>query len=194
MIDYIDYKGFSLTDADFNLLRDEDGHVKTQKLFVEFTEKGEVPLFTLRDSVYQGYPSAYQIYMNSIDEYDAAIKLVGSMAHWRKLCKLGWFLKKIHTKDTSGLIQWREDMALRDMSRAKEIIQESLFAQKCTKEGELYSVTDSNAAKKLLDLAKSPANVGNVTKAETTRKKKVKVERTPEEAKILDLHKRLKNK
>jgi len=80
------------------------------------------------------------------------------------------------------------------MSRAKEIIQESLFAQKCTKEGELYSVTDSNAAKKLLDLAKSPANVGNVTKAETTRKKKVKVERTPEEAKILDLHKRLKNK
>jgi len=60
--------------------------------------------------------------MSSIDEYDAAIKLVGSMAHWRKLCALSWFLQGRTLCGFEGLIQWREDMAARDATEAKRVL------------------------------------------------------------------------
>ena len=47
----------------------------------------------------------YEIYMSSIDEYDAAIKIAGSMKAWRSLCSSAWFLKPYekHGHDTTGI-------------------------------------------------------------------------------------------
>lgn len=191
MYDYSKYKGFKLSDADYYLLRNEDGHPKMQKLFKEYTQHGEVPLYTLKDYEYRGYPSAYMIYMASVDEYDAAMKLVGSMSHWRQLITLGWFQKGILSYGFSGLNQWREDMALRDMSSAKKIIQDALLGEKFDKDGKSYTVSDHNAAKKLIDIAKNPATPDNIVKE--SRAKRIKdVDVSPERAKILELHKKVK--
>ena len=63
------------------------------------------------------FKSVYKIYMNSVNEYDAAMKIVGSMDHWRKLCDCTWFVNGIYHKGqqiTSGLKHWREDKAMKD--------------------------------------------------------------------------------
>ena len=95
----------------------------TQALFYEFNNR-KAP-YTLKTQDYKQYKSVYQIYMNSVDEYDACMKIVGSLDHWRKLCALDWFMEgKVvgtgeNTYRLSGLRQWREDMKQRDASLAK---------------------------------------------------------------------------
>lgn len=108
--------------------KDKRGAHKTEALFVETIQaqsrKTYTPLYSLRDYDHKGYQSAYQIYMSSIDERDAAMKLVGSMAHWRKLCSLKWFMVGRLECQFEGLLQWREDMSARDSSEAKRVILE----------------------------------------------------------------------
>ena len=104
----------------------------TQSLFYEFpVDKDEAP-YTLKneDIEYNGKQkvSAYQVYMHSVDEYDAAIKLVGSMKHWRKLCALKWFMEGIPEHSFEGLESWRDDMRLRDESLAKRQLIEAAQA------------------------------------------------------------------
>jgi len=186
MFDYKTWRGFSDVEADFRVLRDAEDDIRLHSLFVERKEIGEVPLYTLKDVESKGYPSAYLVYMTSVDEYDAAIRLVGSMSHWRSLLKLDWFLRGIVTQEFSGLLQWREDMSLRDLSRAKQIIQSSLITEKMTKDGDFSTVIDANSAKKLADMAKDPAHVGAVRKVKSAAKQ------SPTEAKILELHKKIR--
>lgn len=67
------------------------------------------------------YPSAYQIYMDSVNEYDAAMKLVGSMDHWNKLCDCTWFMNGITQNGNlicRGLKHWREDRELKREAEA----------------------------------------------------------------------------
>lgn len=85
--------------------------------------------------------SAYQVYMASVDEYAAAIKLVGSLRHWRKLTTCKWFVEGEKIKSFEGLNQWREDMAARDSLTAKQ----ALITR--TRTG------DTGAARALLDLS-----------------------------------------
>lgn len=123
--DYKNYEGFKYSDN--SVLYDTQGKALTQALFREKItknsyESGYRPHYTLKERTTDGLPSAYQIYINSVDEYDAAMKLVGSMKHWRKLCDLGWFLNEDTEKGFAGLYQWREDMRLRDESLAKEAL------------------------------------------------------------------------
>jgi hypothetical protein len=99
-------------------------------------------LYSLAEDEKRGLPSAYQIYMNSIDEHDAALKLVGSHRHWRKLCSLKWFMEGAPDWGYDGLVRWRIDMVNRDRSLAKGI----LLAN--TKKG------DTPSAKRLLDESK----------------------------------------
>lgn len=99
--------------------------MKTESLFYE-TLTGAMakkydPVFTLKEFDYKGLPSMYRIYMDSTDEYDAAMKCLGSMAHWEKLCGLSWFVNGrdgIHR----GLNAWREDIKRRDASTAKKTL------------------------------------------------------------------------
>lgn len=123
MIKYNEYQGFKDSEEDMSVLLDARGARKTETLFLESissrSKERYEPLYTLREQEKQGLPSAYQIYMHSIDEADAALKLVGSLSHWRRLCSLKWFMEGAEQMGHEGLKQWREDMKARDATRAK---------------------------------------------------------------------------
>lgn len=126
-IDYKHYEGFASNGSDLTPLFDSQNRMKTKMLFLEsfdkeFYDKGESPIYTLRNRTYKGLPSAYQIYMHSVDEYDAAIKLVGSMAHWRRLIQAPWFLNGTQIYGHEGLVTWRADKKAADESFAKNIL------------------------------------------------------------------------
>ena len=119
--------------VDPSVLKDVRGVQKTRSLFLEtlgYKQEGTyTPVYSLDNEdkyLPDGtlVPSAYLIYMASVDEYEAAIKLVGSLKHWRKLSSVEWFLKGEGTF-FEGLEQWREDMLLRDQSKAKKLLQEA---------------------------------------------------------------------
>lgn len=147
MINYAEYLGFNSPNADRTSLFDSRGAQRTSSLFIEAidaatTDRGNlVPIYTLRDRQIDERPSAYLIYMSSIDEYEAAMRLVGSMKHWRKLIECNWFLKGNLVKGYEGLLAWREDMAARDASLAKR----SLLT--LAKDG------DGAAARKIFDMS-----------------------------------------
>lgn len=111
-----------------------NGRRLTQGLFYEFGNP-DAP-YTLRDQDYtsragKAYTSAAEIYRNSADEYEAALKLLGSWSHWQLLlrtCK--WFVDGADTGgfDFPGLNSWREEMALRDASMSKKQLQEAAEA------------------------------------------------------------------
>ena len=116
--------------------KDVRGAHKTESLFIETIQpqpaKSYDPLYSLRDYDHKGYVSAYLIYMSSVDERDAAMKLVGSMSHWRKLCTLKWFMNGRPECQFEGINQWREDMAARDASTAKKVILDQCKEQNVT--------------------------------------------------------------
>lgn len=118
----------------------------TSGLFIETcqpkTREAFEPLYSLTAYEKEDKPSAYQIYMHSIDEYDAAIKLVGSLQHWRKLTESKWFMEGIPKKKFDGLVKWREDMLMRDASTAKRILMNAASVN-----------NDTASARKLLDIA-----------------------------------------
>jgi len=158
-MDYTKYEGFAHDNADPTILLDSRGTLRTQSLFVEAiqpsSKKRYTPMYNLsdKDRLSEGLISAYHVYMNSVDEYDAAMRLVGSMKHWRRLCNCKWFVEGDKSKGYEGLEQWREDMADRDASYAKRGIMAS------AKKG------DTGAARLLLDinsrLAKRPVGRPN---------------------------------
>lgn len=127
MTDYKQYKGFKEASLEDKAeLIDARGIPRTESLFIEVIQPGSrekyTPLYSLKEYENKGYTSAYQVYISSIDETDAAMKLVGSMNHWRKLCKLKWFINGRPEHGFAGLASWREDMASRDQSIAKEVL------------------------------------------------------------------------
>ena len=108
---------------------DKRGALKTELLFEEtiVTARRETytPLYTLRENEHKGYPSAYKIYMSSVDEYEAAHKMLGSQRHWRRLCGLSWFMNGIPERGFEGVNSWRKDMLMRDQSLAKRQLKDA---------------------------------------------------------------------
>ena len=84
---YAKYNGFMDDAADPTILTDVTGRYRTESLFVETIQKRTAkrydPLYSMTDKEKGELPSAYLIYMTSVDEYDAAMKLVGSLKHVR---------------------------------------------------------------------------------------------------------------
>lgn len=115
-----------------------NGRRLTQGLFYEFNNP-DAP-YTLRDEDFTNregktYKSAAVIYRNAVDEYDAAMQLLGSWAHWNMLLNCGeWFVEGIDTGSFTfhGVKAWREEMALRDASRSKKLLQEHAEAGNVT--------------------------------------------------------------
>ena len=70
--------------------------------------------------------------MTSVDEAEASMKLVGSRAHWRKLCSLKWFIKGRPDRGLEGLEKWRLDMAARDATVAKRVLMETCLSGNVT--------------------------------------------------------------
>lgn len=157
IMNYLEYKGFKDKAKDRSILKDRTGRFLTQALFLETnkTELGYKPLYSIRSGENKkGLPSARDIYLASVDEYDASIKLVGSVDHWQRLTSVNpngeytcrWFM--LGTEEFEGLLAWREEMRLRDESFAKAVLQEQAL------EGNV------SAAKALLELTKQKAAVG----------------------------------
>lgn len=93
----------------------------TQALFYEYrhksTSKIQAP-YTLKNyDVNIGgrhYRSMYMEYMACDSEYEAAIKLLGSYAHWLRLTKTNWFAPYIE--------QWETERNIRDDALARSVI------------------------------------------------------------------------
>ena len=94
--------------------------MKTQALFAEnvgfvSADRGEgEPVYTLKEFDYQGYPSMYKIFISCDTEYEAAIKLLGSYKHWKKLCKAVFFQEYIE--------EWREERKMMEEALAHTAI------------------------------------------------------------------------
>lgn len=107
----------------------ERGNWAGQSMFLEFPQHGKnayPTLWTTKGHEVQGHPSAYEVYMDSIDEFDAGIKLAGSILNWKVISREdSWFYKE-------HLCEWREHMAMRDASLAKQKIIENTKAGQTT--------------------------------------------------------------
>jgi hypothetical protein len=92
-----------------------NGIYLTKGLFREFGKESGPYTLSSQNKVLDGkeYISIYQVYMDSVNEYEAAMRIVGNMQHWRKLCTLDWFMNGLVNSSgvpiTTGLAQWRED-------------------------------------------------------------------------------------
>lgn len=111
-----DYKNWQAT---YEMVRTPHNRKMTKSLFKETIGtpqlKKYVPSYTLREEpqweAYHGVwlPSAKKIYLNSVNEYEAAHKLVCSMEHWNKLLELAWFVEGTEDFSWTSLTQWREE-------------------------------------------------------------------------------------
>ena len=145
----------------------KQGHFLSRRIFWEHSTPADrvdhPPLYTLGqeerwdEEQEKMLPSAYEIYMDSVDEYDAAIKLVKNLKNWGKLVNAHWFMEGSTAHKHEGLIVWREHMRMRDASASKKALQVRM------KDG------DTAAAKAIFAETKTKAAVGR--KGKTVEKK-----------------------
>lgn len=187
MINYRLYDGFKDPDKDKSVLLDARGARRTETLFLESIttraiDSGYSPLYTLREHEKDGLPSAYQIYVNSVDEADAAMKLVGSMHHWRRLVGLKWFFEGNPAIGHEGLVRWREDMLSRDATRCK---QQLMYA---AEEGKVQAVVallrETKDARAILDEVLGMIERGEEPSSESTAS-------NSRDSVVVELHKRI---
>jgi|SRR5690554_6761468 len=100
-----------------------NGVYLTKALFREFSkENGPYTMYpSTRTLDGKDFISVYEVYMSSVNEYEAAMRIVGSMDHWRKLCDIDWFYNGYIVngiRHTSGLKHWREDHAMKREAEA----------------------------------------------------------------------------
>jgi hypothetical protein len=137
-------------------------------LFYEFNKtrhEDYPPLYTMRETEWDGLPSAYHIYMYSESEYEAAQKLVGSWQHWERLCKSRPFMEG--EKDGGqwvGLEDWRREKDIRDKALAYNQLKVSA------------ATGQVQAQKMIFDGTKDASKRGRPTKAEVTKAAKQQAE------------------
>jgi len=143
-MDYYSFIGFADPAEDRSILKDVMGRYRTN-IFYEFNKASHEeypPLYTMREDEWQGLPSAYQIFMLSDSEYEAALKLVGSWLHWQRLLKCRPFMEGSDDGGAwVGLKRWREEKEIRDKALAYNQLKISaaggnVTAQKLIFEGE----------------------------------------------------------
>ena len=121
-------------------IRGSNNVMFTQGLFFEYSGKDGAYTLKNEDIIRDGKPfvSFYRVYMECSDEYEAALRLVGSMQHWRKLCSLSWFMDGDPVWGWEGLSQMRSDMSDRDKSMAKTKLMEAMESGNVTAMRALY--------------------------------------------------------
>lgn len=143
-------------------IRGSNNVMFTQGLFFEYSGKDGVYTLKNEDIIREGksFVSFYKIYMESSDEYEAALRLVGSMQHWRKLCQLSWFMDGDPVWGWEGLNQMRSDMSARDKSMAKTKLMEAMESGNVTAMRALYgeSAPKKQPANKKLSTVDSGVN------------------------------------
>jgi len=165
------------TQKDFDKLYNDNGSFSRAIMFWEMsipsTRLLHPPVFTLKQHEHKGLPSAYQIYMDSVDEYDAATKLAPNMKIWDEMVDSKWFFEGEPKHGHQGLVVWREHKRLKDASMMKKLL------IKKAKTG------DVTAAKALLLETKTKRPVGRKTKSS---------EASPSESRVVAFKKRNNNR
>ena len=118
----------------------------TQALFYEYRHKSSSKIqapYTLKNyDVNIGgrhYRSMYMEYMACDSEYEAAIKLLGSYAHWLRLTKTNWFAPYIE--------EWEEERNIRDDALARSVIIRLTDAHNVTAAKSLQAVSQKSTGK-----------------------------------------------
>jgi len=120
----------------------------TKALFYEYryqTTVDDKAPYTLKyqdfvDPTGHRYKSMYQIYMNCDSEYEAAIKILGSFPHWKKLKRCSWFHDHIE--------RWEEERNIRDEAIARSILVKLAETGNVTAARTLFA--NANATKKAM--------------------------------------------
>lgn len=124
-----DYINWTCPEAILN----HKGKKLTFGLFQETTRPAQYkkfcPVYTLQEnSIWIAepwnvwIPSAKQIYVRSTSEYEAAIKLVGSIEYWNRLLYHDWFVEGNDDYRWTSLNQWREEQRMRKQHLAENIL------------------------------------------------------------------------
>jgi len=153
------------------MLYDDHGRFLVRAIFWELSTPERrtniKPLYTLKVEPCNGLPSAYQIYMESVDEYDAAIKIVGNMKNWRTLIEKpgSWFMMGWKEHGHIGLVNWRKDMEARDKSRAKALLIEKAAEGNVAAMTKLYNITPKKVDNRLKKEQEkvTPSKVSDIT-------------------------------
>lgn len=140
------------------------------------------PLYTLKefDDEERNLPSAYRIYMDCVDEYEAAMRIVGSTRFWDRLCRNAWFIEPTRTNPIpgfDGLISWRQDKLAQQQSRVRRLLLDA------AEEGDMAS------AKKIFDECK-PANSKGASFRNNEVVRRAAKKKDPASAKIIEMHNR----
>lgn len=102
-------------------LRGANNILLTQALFVEFGNEDAPYTLKMDHQERNGkqYISLCRVFLESADEYEAAMRLVGNWKHWQKLCENKWFSDGFDQFNFEGMNSLRETMKMRDRSLAK---------------------------------------------------------------------------
>lgn len=156
----------------------DNGRRLTQGLFYEFNNP-DAP-YTLRTNDYTSkagktYKSVYKMYMESVDEYDAAMKILGDWGHWELLCENKWFMEghQYGSLKLPGVKDWREHMRMRDESIAKgQLLKEaqngSVQAQKI-----IYEASKGKGSSKKKNSTQSDTGVSSTVSSLLDRRKQL---------------------
>ena len=110
------------------LLLNKRGDIR-KNLFREFNNNyrraHQAPVYTMKEHDYNGLISAYRVYMDSSDEYEAAMKLFGSWDAFQMYLDMEPFFLGPHQNSRykyKGVREWRKEKELRDKSEAKKLL------------------------------------------------------------------------
>lgn len=140
-------------------LKDSTGRYLTKALFVEYSDGAFTPIFTLKDEdLVTGEKSLRRLYMEYEDPTEGrfAREVLGSLQHWKKLCKTQWFKPHVDA--------WREDL-------------EELLVSKGVEHMKKHAPKSAVAAKWLAERGWKPTKTrGRPTDAEVEQERKKRAE------------------
>lgn len=146
----------------------DNGIQLTQGLFYEFN-KPDAP-YTLRSEDYVSkkgveYKSVRALYRYCESEYEAAILIVESWEHWKKLCSLDWFVTGHETSSGlkyQGLNDWKEEQELRKKSESEAMLMSMVKEGNVTAAKFIYEQHGKQTVKGRPETKKPKAKVSNV--------------------------------
>ena len=146
----------------------DNGIQLTQGLFYEFN-KPDAP-YTLRSEDYVSkkgieYKSVGALYTECSSEYEAAILIVESWTHWKKLCSLDWFVNGYETSSGlkyGGLVEWKEEQELRKKSESETMLMTMIKEGNVTAAKFIYEQQGKQTTKGRPETKKPKTKVSNV--------------------------------
>ena len=86
-------------------------------------------------------PSAHKIFMESMNEYDAAMKLVPSWEYWKNMLRTSVRIAKL-------IDEWREEKLLKDQAAARQMLWDQAKKGNVSAQRILYESKKEEAAQK----------------------------------------------